>query len=157
MLIEYSEYLTFENIYLWFNIGVLPFWLMLIFIPSSRITQILINSIILPLFFAVAYIYIFYQIILLDESITAVFKIYLNLDNLYTLFSSEGFLLIFWLHFLIINLFVGSWISRDGIKYDISKRLVFLPLISIYLMGPVGLVIYWVVRIFYAKRLGFHD
>ena len=71
--------------------------------------------------------------------------------------SFEGFLLIFWLHFLIINLFVGSWISRDGIKYDISKRLVFLPLISIYLMGPVGLVIYWVVRIFYAKRLGFHD
>ena len=157
MLIEYSEYLTFENIYFWFNIGVLPFWLMLILIPGYRITQILINSIILPLLFAVAYIYIAYQIILLNESVADIFKIYLNLDNLYTLFSSESFLLIFWLHFLIINLFVGSWISRDSIKYNMPKGLVFLPLILIYLMGPVGLVSYWVIRIFYARRLGFHD
>ena len=85
------------------------------------------------------------------------FKIYLSLDDLYTLFSTESFLLIFWLHFLALNIFLGSWISRDGIKYNIPRGLVFLPLIIIYFIGPLGLVLYWLIRIFYAKKLGFHD
>ena len=41
MIFQFQEYLTFENIYLWSNLGVLPVWLMLIAIPGSRITQIL--------------------------------------------------------------------------------------------------------------------
>jgi hypothetical protein len=95
--------------------------------------------------------------ILLDEAILNVFKIYLSLDNLYTLFSSESFLLIFWLHFLTLNLFLGSWISRDGAKYNIPRRLVSIPLILVYLTGPIGLVLYWLIRVFYAKKLAFHD
>ena len=92
MLIQFHEYLTFENIYLWANFGVLPFWLMLIFIPNSKVTQIFINSIILPLILASAYIYVIYQTILLDEDMFDVFKLYLNLDNLYTVFATESFL-----------------------------------------------------------------
>ena len=46
MLMQFEEYLTFENIYLCITFGVLPFWLMLVFIPGSKITQILVNSII---------------------------------------------------------------------------------------------------------------
>ena len=157
MLIQFEYYLTFENIYLWANFGVLPFWLMLIIIPNSRITKIFINSIVLPLILATAYVYVIYQTILLDEPMSGIFKLYLNLDNLYTLFATEGFLLVFWIHFLALNLFLGSWISRDGIKYNMSRGLVAIPLILIYFTGPVGLVLYWLFRVFYAKRLGFHD
>ena len=157
MLIQFQNYLTFETIYLWANFGVLPFWLMLIFIPNSEITQIFINSVILPLILAVAYVYTIYQTILLDEPIFDFFKLYLNLDNLYTIFSIESFLLVFWLHFITLNLFLGSWVSRDGVKYNIPRALMFLPLILIYFTGPVGLVLYWFIRIFYAKKLKFHD
>jgi len=86
-----------------------------------------------------------------------VFKLYLSLDNLYTVFATESFLLVFWLHFLALNLFLGSWISRDGIKYGMSRGLISIPLILIYFTGPLGLVLYWMIRIFYAKKLGFHD
>ena len=157
MLIQFQDYLTFENIYLWINFGVLPFWLMLIIIPNSRVTQIFINSIVLPLFLSTAYVYVVYQAILLDEPIFDIFKLYLSLDNLYALFSSENFLLIFWIHFLALNLFLGSWVSRDGVKYNMSRNLVSIPLILIYFTGPLGLVLYWMFRVFYAKRLGFHD
>jgi len=157
MLIQFEDYLTFENIYLWANFGVLPFWLMLIIIPNSRITKIFINSIVLPLILATAYVYVIYQTILLDEPMSDIFKLYLNLDNLYTLFATESFLLVFWIHFLSLNLFLGSWISRDGIKYNMPRSLVAIPLILIYFTGPVGLVLYWLFRVFYAKRLGFHD
>jgi len=157
MLIQFQSYLTFETIYLWANFGVLPFWLMLIFIPNSKITQIFINSVILPLILSVTYVYVIYQTMLLDEALFDIFKLYLSLDNLYTVFATESFLLVFWLHFLTLNLFLGSWVSRDGVKHNMSRGLVSFPLILIYFTGPLGLVLYWIIRIFYAKKLGFHD
>ena len=157
MLIQFVDYFTFNNIYLWTNFGLLPFWLMLIIIPNSKVTQIFINSVILPLILSTAYVYVIYQSVLLDEPIFDIFKLYLSLDNLYTVFATESFLLVFWLHFLTLNLFLGSWVSRDGVKHNISRSLVFFPLILIYFTGPLGLVLYWIIRIFYAKKLGFHD
>jgi len=157
MLIQFQDYLSFENIYLWVNLGILPFWLMLIIVPNSKFTQIFVNSIVLPLILSATYVYLVYQTILLDESLLDVFKLYLSLDNLYTVFATETFLLIFWIHFLTLNLFLGCWVSRDAIKYNMSRVLVFIPLILIYFTGPLGLVLYWLIRIFYAKRLGFHD
>ena len=157
MLNQFQSYLTFEAIYLWANFGILPFWFMLIFIPNSKISQILINSVILPLILACTYCYAIYQTILLDEPIFEVFKLYLSLDNLYTVFATESFLLVFWLHFLALNIFLGSWVSRDGVKYGLPRSLVSVPLILIYFTGPLGLVLYWVIRIFYAKKMGFHD
>ena len=154
---QFQNYLTFENIYLWTNFGILPLWLMLIIIPNSKFTQFFVNSIIVPLILSATYTYIIYQAILMDEPIFDFFKLYLSLDNLYTLFATESFLLVFWLHFLALNLFLGSWISRDGIKYNMPRSLVFLPLILVYFTGPLGLVLYWIIRVFYAKRLGFHD
>ena len=146
-----------QNIYLWINFGILPFWLMLIIIPNSKFTQFFVNSIILPLILTTIYVYVLYQAILLDEPISEIIKIYLSLDNLYTVFATESFLLVFWLHFLTLNLFLGSWISRDGVKYNMSRGLVSVPLILVYFTGPLGLVLYWIIRVFYAKRLSFHD
>ena len=157
MLIQFQDYLSFENIYLWTNFGILPFWFMLIIIPNSKFTQFFVNSVIIPLVLSTIYIYVIYQTILLNEPIFDILKIYLCLDNLYTVYATESFLIIFWIHFLALNLFLGSWISRDGVKYNMSRGLVSIPLILVYFAGPLGLVLYWIIRIFYAKRLGFHD
>ena len=154
---QFQEFLTFENIYLWTNLGLLPFWLMLIIIPDSKFTQFFVNSIILPLILSVTYIYVIKLAISLDEQIFDIFKLYFKLDNLYTVFATESFLLIFWLHFLAVNLFLGSWISRDGIKHSIQRGFVGISLILVYFTGPLGLVLYWILRIFYAKKLSFHD
>tara|TARA_B110000438_G_C15641096_1_gene575343 strand:+ start:347 stop:637 length:291 start_codon:yes stop_codon:yes gene_type:complete len=95
--------------------------------------------------------------IILEESFLQIFQLYLDLDSLYTLFSTDSFLLIFWLHFLSINLFLGSWISTDGIKYNMPHSVVSISLIFVYFMGPVGLVLHWFIRIFYAKKISLHD
>ncbi len=157
MIIQFQEYLTLKNIFLYFNYGVIPFWLMMILIPNSRITKILVNSVIIPLILAITYVYVIYKTILLDESLLQIFQLYSNLDSLYTLFSIESFLLIFWLHFLALNLFLGSWIASDAVKYGMPRGLVFFPLILVYFTGPVGLVLYWFFRIFYAKKISFYD
>ena len=157
MLIQFQAYLTFENIYVWTSFGILPFWIMLIIIPNSKVTQFFVNSIILPLILSTAYIYVIYQTVLLDEPISNIIRFYLSLDSLYTVFATESFLLIFWLHFVALNLFLGSWISRDGIKYNMRRSLIFTPLILVYFTGPLGFVLYWIIRVFYAKRISLHD
>jgi len=157
MLIQFLSYLSVEKIYFWTNFAVLPFWLMLIFIPRSRITQIFINSIILPAIFATIYVYLIYQAVLEEIHLAELFNLYLSLDNLYTLFSNEIFLLIFWLHFVMLNLLLGSWASNESIKNNIPRALILTSLILIYLTGPVGLVIFWFIRIFYAKKIKLYD
>jgi hypothetical protein len=39
----------------------------------------------------------------------------------------------------------------------VNRVLVVITLILVYFTGPLGLVLYWLIRVFYAKRLSFHD
>ena len=157
MLIQFQEYLTLSNIYLWVTLGILPFWLLLFVVPNSSISKFLLNSILLPLIFSVIYVYLVYQAFLLDEDFFEIFKLYTSLENLISIFSSKSFLLIFWLHFVILNIFLGTWITRDNIKYNMPKALIILALVMVYFTGPLGLVFYWFFRIFYAKKIGLFD
>ncbi len=156
MLENLQMYLTPDNIYLFSNWGVIPFWILLIFFPNETVTKILVHSVVVPLLFASAYIYIAIEIFL-NDNIFQVFNLYFGLDEIYTVFSNEKFLLIFWLHFLSISLLVGSWITRDSIKFNIPKVLLSLSLIITYFSGPVGLVFYWFFRIFFSKKVSFND
>ena len=157
MLINLQNYFGPEIIYLWLSLGVLPFWLTLIFLPNSRVSLIFISSIFLPIIFSLIYSYMIYQLIINGESIFGIFDLYLGIENLHSLFSNDIFLLIFWIHFLGINLFLGSWVSRDALRYSVPKFLSGISLISIYFTGPLGLVLYWFIRIFYSKKIALHD
>ena len=157
MLEQISTYFTFEMVYLWLNIGVIPFWLMLIFFPNSKLGSIFVSSI-FPIFvLSGAYIYVVYKSFLGSYDFVDNFSLYLGLNNLGDLFSNHEFLIIFWIHFLAMNLFCGAWMSRDASKLLISKYLSFLPLIVTYFIGPLGIFIYWVIRIFYAKKISLYD
>jgi len=37
------------------------------------------------------------------------------------------------------------------------RSLTFVPLILVYFSGPIGLVVYWIIRVVYARKLKFHD
>ena len=93
-----------------------------------------------------------YQLIINSGNIFETFNLYLGIENLHSLFSNDTFLLIFWIHFLGINLFLGSWVSMDALRYNVPKILSGISLISIYFTGPLGLVLYWFIRIFCSKK-----
>ena len=93
----------------------------------------------------------------LENDIFDGFELYKGLDGLYSMFANEYLLLIFWLHFLAISLFAGAWIARDARKYFIPKIIIIPSLVLTYFTGPVGLVIYWFFRIFFAKKISFDD
>ena len=156
MINDLLQFLTYENIYYIANIGVVPCWLLLIISPNHIITKFFVKSVIIPLLLSTAYIFIVYQIYI-TENIFEIFNLYLGLDELYALFSNEAFLLIFWLHFLSIGLFVGNWIASDSQTYSISKIFVIISLTVTYFTGPVGLVFYWLIRIFYSKKINYYE
>ena len=155
MINNLITFLNSENIYLIANWGVIPFWL-LIFFPHHHITNFFVQSIIVPLLLSASYIYLSYNLFI-DKNIFDGFELYSGLDGLYAMFSNEILLLIFWLHFLSISLFAGSWIVRDGKKYLIPKIILIPSLVLTYFTGPIGIVTYWFFRIFFAKKISFND
>ena len=150
-------YFTIEIIFLWFNLGVLPFWLILVFFPKSQICKVFITSIFPFIILSFVYGYLIYVLFGEGYDFIANFELYLGLDAVSNLFTDKSFIILFWLHFLAINLFCGGWIVRDSQLFNINKFLISLPLIITYLIGPVGILVYWIIRIFYAKRISLYD
>ncbi len=157
MIEQIYNYFTFEILYYWVNIGVLPFWLILIFFPNSQLCKVFVTSV-LPIFIlSGAYIFMLYKSYISSYDFISNFHLYLGLAEIKNLFNDEIFLMMFWIHFISINLFTGGWIVKDSQKLNINKFLVFLPLITTYLIGPIGLFFYWLIRIFYAKSIKLYD
>ena len=157
MIEQIYTFFTVQMIYLWLNLGVLPFWLVLIFFPQSHICRIFVTSIFPVLILGVVYSYLIYLSYVNGYDFLQNFKLYLGLNNVSNLFEDKSFLILFWIHFLSINLFCGGWVVKDSQMFQINKILISFPLLIIYLIGPIGLILYWVIRIFYAKRISLYD
>ena len=157
MIEEIYNYFTIEILYYWVNLGVLPFWLILIFFPSSNLSKYFVTSVFPIFILAGAYIFLFYKSYLNSYDFINNFSLYLGIDQLSDLFANTSFLMMFWVHFISINLFTGGWIVKDSQRLSINKFLIAIPLIITYLIGPIGLLIYWLVRIFYAKNINLYD
>ena len=156
MINDLLDILSYQNIYLMANWGVIPFWLLLIILPNHGVTNFFVQSIVAPFLLAGAYGFIAYNIFLEGNTLDS-FELYSGLDGLYSMFANEAFLLVFWIHFLAISLFLGAWISRDSQRYMVPRFFVIISLITTYFTGPVGLLIYWFIRIFFAKKISFND
>ncbi len=157
MIEQIYNYFTIEMLYYWVNLGVLPFWLILVFFPQSNICRYLVTSI-FPIFvLGGAYVFILYKSYLGSYDFNRNFDLYLGIENLSGLFSDKTFLIMFWIHFISINLFIGGWIVKDSQKLGMNKILIIIPLIITYLIGPLGIFVYWLIRIFHAKSINLYD
>ena len=157
MIEQISDFFSMEMIYLWLNIGVLPFWFILIFFPQSNICRYFVTSIFPYLVLGSVYTYLLFLLYKFDYNFLDNFKLYQGIIELNDLFSDNFFLITFWTHFLAINLFCGSWIVKDSQKLLINKFLIIIPLMITYFIGVLGIFLYWIIRIFYSKRISLFD
>ena len=157
MIEQIYTYFTIEMLYLWINIGVLPFWILIIFFPQSHLCKYLATSIFPIFILSSAYIFILHKAFLVSFDFYNNFSLYLGLSNVSELFRNDYYLLMFWTHFVAINLFIGGWILKDAQKLYINKILLAFPLIITYLIGPIGIFLYWIIRIFYSKKFNLYE
>ncbi len=157
MIEQIYTYFSIETLYMWINLGVLPFWFILIVFPQSHLSRIFVTSIFPFFILSGVYIFILYKSYLIGYDFDGNFTLYLGLSELSRLFEDHLYIMIFWTHFIAINLFIGGWIVKDSQKFSINKVLMAVPLIVTYLIGPIGLFLYWIIRIFYAKRISLYE
>ena len=157
MIDQIYTFFSIEMIYLWLNFGVLPFWFMLLFFPQTKICRIFVTSVFPILVLATIDLYLIFQISKNGLNFFEGFNLYLGIDELLNLFSDKNYIIIFWIHFLTLNLFCGSWIVKDYQKINMPKALAFIPIVLTYFIGPLGISVYWLFRIFFSKRIALYD
>ena len=125
---------------------VLPVWLLLVFAPRWRWTQILATFVV-PLLLASLYVW------LLTHSAPPAGAGFRTLAQVQLLFSSPQALLAGWVHYLAFDLFTGAWEARESTRLGISPWLTAPCLVLTFLFGPVGLALFLLLRFGMRRQL----
>jgi hypothetical protein len=75
-----------------------------------------------------------------------------SLAEVRRLFESDEALLAGWIHYLAFDLFVGMWISKDAWERRTSRWLVIPCLILTFMLGPVGWLLYFTIRVYSSRK-----
>ena len=129
--------------YLVLNLGILPFWALLILMPRAKITDTLVHSVMMPLILGVTYAWLLATALSLPAPDGAGFS---SLEGLMKLFTVEMALVAAWSHYIVFDLFVGAWEARDAQRVGMNHLLLVPCLVLTLLVGPIGLLAYIMVR-----------
>ena len=130
------------------NKFVLLPWLFLVLAPRWAWTEKIIFHAWIPILLGVAYAYAFYQGYPFPEG-----GGFGSLAQVETLFTSQWLLVGGWIHYLAFDLFIGCWEVRDSQRRGIHHLLVIPCLALTFMAGPVGLLLYLVIRFLMTKTL----
>lgn len=125
-----------EQIFQICNTIALAAWLLLVFLPGWSWTQKLVVSGGFSIFLAA--IYLIFVITFFGTASGDFF----TLDGINALFSHKPTLLAAWIHYLVFDLFVGSWEVADSRRIKMPHLLVVPCLILTFMLGPIGFLLY---------------
>lgn len=77
-----------------------------------------------------------------------------SIEGVRSIFSSDGGVVIGWVHYLAFDLFVGIWIARDADSKGFARILQAPVLLFTFVAGPIGLLIWLAVREGRARAMG---
>ena len=128
------------------NLFVLPFWALMILLPNWNITRKVMESYLPFVVLAGAYLYLF-VVSITPENAAALSNP--QLADIARFFSNETAAATGWIHFLVMDLFVGRWIYWEGQKTGIwTIHSIALCLFA----GPLGVLshifTYWITKAF---------
>jgi hypothetical protein len=139
--------MTAEQVFSIANLIAIGGWLILLVAGRVRQVPSLVTGAILPLLFALLYSFL---IAAHWGEKTGGFG---ALAQVHALFSNDWLLLAGWVHYLAFDLFIGSWQVRDSQKHNIPHLLVIPGLILTFMFGPIGLLLYFVIRLLRVRTL----
>jgi hypothetical protein len=134
-----------ETIFSVVNMVAVVGWVLLIFVPRWKWTGKIVISGGVPLLLSVAYLIL---IVMFFGTSEGGFD---SLENVMKLFTDKWAVLAGWIHYLAFDLFVGSWEVKDSQERGVSHWLVIPCLIFTFLLGPIGFLLYCIIRIFAGK------
>jgi hypothetical protein len=75
-----------------------------------------------------------------------------SLIEVRALFANDAALAAGWLHYLAFDLFVGTWIVRQGTLQGIHPLWLLLCLPVTFLLGPIGFLLFLIERAVFSRR-----
>ena len=130
-----------DAIFLAVSYSTLPGWLMLLFLPDARITRGVVHSGLYPVVLGVIY-----ALLLFGDHPGPQGSSFFTLEGVTRIFTTPLTIIACWLHYLILDLFVGAWIARDRARISLSHLASVPSLVLTLLFGPVGLMSWMVIR-----------
>ena len=140
-----------ETIFSIVNTLALVSWVILLIAPRWRFTQKIIISGAIPLLLSVAYL------VLIITTFGKADGGFDTLANVMKLFTYEWAALGGWIHYLAFDLFVGSWEVKDSQKKGISHWFVVPCLVFTFLLGPIGFLMYHILRYLLAQKISDYE
>jgi len=133
-----------EQLFNIFNSLGLLAWLPLIFAPKWSGTRWLLTYKPVPTFLGLSYLVLLLWIILgSPEPVALDFS---SLQGVKALFAKDEAVLIGWIHYLAFDLMVGIYESEDAQKRGIPHLFLVPCLLLTFIFGPVGWLLYWLLR-----------
>jgi hypothetical protein len=124
------------------NILVLPFWLLMIVLPHWRWTRRIIGS---P--WIAAPTALIYAVLVLPSMATLLPALAQpTLADIAALLGTPEVAAIAWAHFLTFDLLAGRWAYLDSRARKISAWIMAPVLLLTFLLGPLGFLLYLLVR-----------
>lgn len=132
------------------NLVAMTGWILLTVAPRWKVTRTVVLSGLIPLLLGAAYLILVALFFGKSEGSFG------TLSGVMTLFQNPWAVLAGWIHYLAFDLFVGSWEVRDSERHGISHFLVIPCLFLTFMLGPVGLLVYFIIRGIKTKQV-LHD
>jgi len=121
-------------------------WLLLALTPRRQLS-VHVAGVFIPLILAVIYLYF------IAMHIRGADGGFGSLADVAKLFSKPELLLAGWIHYLCFDLFIGAWEVRDSQLHGIPHLVVIPCLLMTFMLGPIGLLFYILIRSAKLKRI----
>lgn len=137
-----------ETIFQLSNLLVMPFWLLMIFLPHWRWTQRILASL-----WVVVPAALLYAALVLP-SLATLLPMLANpqLAGIAAALGTPAGATVAWAHFLAFDLFVGRWAYLDSRQRSLTAWLASPALFLILMVGPLGLLSYLAIRALTGRR-----
>ena len=144
--------MTLETLFQAANCAVLPFWLLLFLAPRWRWTQLLVHGPVVALLLTPIYGYMLFGYGAAPQGTD-----FTSLYGVMHAFSSPSVVIAGWIHYLIFDLFIAAWESRDALRRRVPHLIVLPCLLATSFVGPIGLVLYVVVRFGWCRVVQYEE
>ena len=136
-----------EQIFSIANLIAMISWIILAVAPRWILTRKIILSGAIPLLLSAAYLVLI--IVFFGKSEGG----FGSLADVMKLFTNEWTMLAGWIHYLAFDLLVGAWEVKDSQKRGISHWFVVPCLFLTFMLGPIGFLLYSILRFFASKEV----
>lgn len=146
--------MTPETAFTYANLLVLPQWILMIVAPRWRVTQMLAQMLPIPMILGSMYIYYLLIAPAASGGSDLDFRAFGSLAGVQSLFKDQKEMVLGgWIHYLAFDLVAGSYVLRDGQSRGIAHGWLIPCMLLCFMLGPSGLLIYGLLRLFLPNQI----